>query len=57
VSAGVIQATYGTGNVNKAIRNQVLALSAVTNAGSVAWACNNTAFTTLNPRYLPLACR
>jgi type IV pilus assembly protein PilA len=55
--SGVIQATYGTGNVNKAILNQVLALSAVTNAGSVSWACNNTATTTLNPRYLPLACR
>jgi type IV pilus assembly protein PilA len=52
---GMIIATFGT-NANSKIQNKAIAFSAITNAGSVAWSCTNAA-TTVDPKYLPTACR
>jgi type IV pilus assembly protein PilA len=54
-TAGVLQATYGN-KANSLISGDVLAFSASTTAGSVAWHCN-TATTTVPAKYLPTICR
>ncbi|MGO4703364.1 pilin [Dyella sp. 2RAB6] len=53
---GQIQATFNSTNANKKIQGKVLAFSATTNAGSISWTCTNAA-TTVDPKYLPTACR
>ena len=56
---GVIEATYsntGSQVANAKIVGQILAFSAITNSGSIAWHCG-TALTTVTPRYLPTSCR
>ncbi len=53
---GVIQATFGGGQVNTAIKGDVLALSAFTNGGTTSWSCAS-ATTTVPTKYLPTTCR
>jgi len=58
-SNGLIKATYSSAapfEANAKINAQVLAFSAITNAGSVAWNCR-VASTTVTGKYLPTACR
>ncbi|HTV84494.1 MAG TPA: pilin [Dyella sp.] len=55
-SAGIIEATFGGAQVNTAISGDVLALSPVTNGGTVAWSCD-VAATTVPSKYLPTSCR
>ena len=52
---GQIQAKFSA-NANSKIANKILAFSATTNAGSISWSCTNAA-TTVDPKYLPTACR
>ena len=54
-TAGMIKATYSS-TANSKIATKVLAFSAITNAGSISWSCTNAA-TTVDPKYLPTACR
>ncbi len=60
VNTGVVQGqivvTYGGLTGNPAILNQTIILSAVTNAGSVVWACP-AALGTVLPKYRPGTCR
>jgi type IV pilus assembly protein PilA len=52
---GVIAARFGGNNVNAAIDQDILNISAVTSsAGSVQWTCKST---TLASKYLPTNCR
>ncbi len=50
---GRITATMKATGVAKGIENSTLAFSAITAAGSIKWKCSST----LNPKYLPSACR
>jgi type IV pilus assembly protein PilA len=52
---GVIEATFGN-EANSKITGKVLAFSAITSAGSIKWNCK-TSKTTVDPKYLPTACR
>jgi type IV pilus assembly protein PilA len=52
---GQIQAKYGNQS-NTKISNKFLVFSAIANAGSIAWSCNN-AGTTVDQKYLPTSCR
>ena len=57
--AGVIDVTFSDTapqKANQAINNDVLALSAITSAGSFTWSCNSTN-TTIPKQYLPSSCR
>lgn len=54
--AGVIEVAFGPG-ANKAIQTATFGLSAITHAGSIEWSCNNTTYTTVDPKYLPTSCR
>lgn len=51
-SPGVILITYGN-KVNTKISSSTLELSAITNAGSIAWTCKST---TISSAYLPSTC-
>jgi type IV pilus assembly protein PilA len=53
---GIIVAAYANPAANAAIQAQVLAFSAVTHSGSIAWSCTNAA-TTIQEKYLPSSCR
>ena len=53
---GVITATYGN-SANTAITNDTLALSAVTNVGSIEWVCKAGAANPVDAKYLPSSCR
>ncbi len=50
---GLITATFGAG-ANTKIQNQTFVLSAITNAGSIAWSCTSS---TVAQKYLPTSCR
>jgi type IV pilus assembly protein PilA len=50
---GLITATFG-GSSNKAIATKTFVLSAITNAGSIAWSCSKS---TVAQKYLPTSCR
>jgi type IV pilus assembly protein PilA len=50
---GLITATFG-GAANAKIAAQTFVLSAVTNAGSIAWSCSQS---TVDQKYLPTSCR
>jgi type IV pilus assembly protein PilA len=52
---GIIKAKFGN-EANKAIKDKILAFSAITGAGSIQWNCK-TADTTVDAKYLPTACR
>ena len=62
-NTGVITVTYAANGVqkaNKAINTATLALSPVTNAGSMDWNCNGTGAIlglAANAKWLPAACR
>jgi type IV pilus assembly protein PilA len=56
VQPGVIRVTFGN-SANKAIATKFFGLSAITHGGSVEWSCNNTTYTTIDPKYLPTSCR
>ena len=56
VTLGQIVVTYGGLTGNPAIVGQTIILSAVTNAGSVVWACP-AALGTVLPKYRPGTCR
>jgi type IV pilus assembly protein PilA len=56
VSAGTIVVAFQGPKANDQIHNVALALSPVTNSGSIAWTCSG-AGTTLPGRFLPSACR
>lgn len=53
VTQGQIQAKFGN-EANTKIQSQFFILSAITNAGSIAWSCKKS---TVNPKYLPTSCR
>ena len=53
---GVIKATFGTSQVNTAINGEVIAFSAITHGGTMAWSCASGA-TTVPSKYLPTVCR
>lgn len=56
-NAGVIEVTFGE-NVNDVIDGSVLAVSAVTSAGSIKWVCKDGGGTpALDDKYLPTNCR
>ncbi|MFT4047011.1 MAG: pilin [Solimonas sp.] len=56
-NTGVITVTYGE-KANTKISSKVLALSAVTNSGSISWVCGSTAKgTTVDSKYRPSSCR
>ncbi|MEO9589054.1 MULTISPECIES: pilin [Marinobacter] len=57
-TGGVIEVTYGN-DVNTQIENAVLAISAVTSAGSIQWTCRDggSGATSLEAKYLPTNCR
>lgn len=57
VKAGVIESTYNSTNANLKIQTKLLGFSAITHTGSIAWTCNNTTYTTVDPKYLPTSCR
>jgi type IV pilus assembly protein PilA len=52
-ATGLITATFG-GAANAKIATKTFVLSAVTNAGSIAWACTKS---TVDQKYLPTSCR
>ena len=52
-TTGRIVATFGPG-ANTKIQGGTFVLSAITNAGSIAWTCK---LSTVNPKYLPTSCR
>lgn len=57
---GKIEVTFSHTSPQKAndkIDTKILALSAVTGAGSIAWHCNSHAGTTVDDKYLPSSCR
>ncbi|MBT2118809.1 pilin [Dyella sp. LX-66] len=54
-TVGQIQAKFSN-SANSKIAGKILAFSAITNAGSISWSCTNAA-TTVDPKYLPTACR
>jgi len=54
-TVGQIQAKYGNQS-NTKISNKFLVFSAIANAGSISWSCNN-AGTTVDQKYLPTSCR
>ena len=54
VAGGLITATLGQLAASAKIRNRSLQLSPLTFAGSFAWVCKSS---TIDPRYLPPACR
>ncbi len=57
--AGVIAAKFSNATgfeANKAINGKFLALSPITQAGSIKWTCSS-AGTNLDPKYLPSSCR
>lgn len=56
-AVGKITVSYGQAKANDKIKSSVLVLSAIANGGSIAWTCDSTAGTTINPKYLPAACR
>jgi len=51
---GQITVTFKGAKANVNIQNQVLVLSAVTYAGSIAWTCTPS---TIDNKYLPTTCR
>ena len=54
-TTGIIEATFGD-QANTAIKNDVLALSPITNGGTVSWSCD-VSQTTVPTKYLPTTCR
>jgi type IV pilus assembly protein PilA len=50
---GQIQSKFGN-SANSNITGKFFILSAVANAGSIAWTCTKS---TVNPKYLPTSCR
>lgn len=50
---GLITATFGN-EANAKIAAKTFVLSAITNAGSIAWSCKAS---TVDPKYLPTSCR
>ncbi len=56
-TSGVIESTYNLTNANVKIQGKILAFSASTNAGSIAYTCSNTTFTNVDSKYLPTSCR
>jgi type IV pilus assembly protein PilA len=56
---GLITASYGGADANKAIKSPVatLELSPVTNAGSLEWRCKAGATNPVPAKYLPTSCR
>jgi type IV pilus assembly protein PilA len=59
VVGGVITATYGGPDANKAIKAgpSTLVLSPVTHAGSIDWTCKGGSSNPVAPKYLPTSCR
>ncbi|MFC4762362.1 pilin [Dyella koreensis] len=51
---GAITIEYKGPSANAAIQNQLLILSPISQAGSILWTCTRS---TLDPKYLPTACR
>ena len=56
-SNGKITVAYAQPKSNTAISGSLLVLSAINNGGSISWACNAGAGTTIGSVYLPEACR
>jgi type IV pilus assembly protein PilA len=54
-SGGIIEVTYGN-DAHTNISGETLAFSAVPDGGSMKWNCN-VAGTSVDPKYLPTACR
>ncbi|HEY8586614.1 MAG TPA: pilin [Rhodanobacter sp.] len=52
-ATGLITATFG-GAANTKISGKTFVLSAITNAGSIAWSCTAS---TVDQKYLPTSCR
>ena len=52
-ASGVITITYGAPKANVAISGKTLLLSAITNAGAIAWTCKRG---TISNTYLPSSC-
>jgi type IV pilus assembly protein PilA len=57
VAGGKITVSFAGAAANQAIKGQQLVLSPTMGTGSITWACDTTAGTTLAPEYLPSACR
>lgn len=60
VAAGKVNVAFASGGgfrANTAINGAILALSPLTTAGSIAWACGPSAGTTIDSKYLPSSCR
>ncbi|MHA6204394.1 pilin [Dyella soli] len=53
-TGGKIQVTFHGPKANQQIQNQLLVLSPITHAGSIAWTCTPS---TLSAKYLPTVCR
>ncbi|QGT79648.1 prepilin-type N-terminal cleavage/methylation domain-containing protein [Guyparkeria halophila] len=53
-TAGLIGATFNTGNENTNITGDILLISAIDQGGSISWTCKST---TLADKYIPASCR
>ncbi len=53
-TAGVVGATFATGNENANITDDILLISATDKGGSIAWTCKSTS---LDDKYIPASCR
>ena len=57
VAGGKIKVSFANPAANLAIKGQNLVLSPTMSTGSITWTCDSAAGTTLDPQYLPSACR